>query len=469
MALLCLMFPKRIFYTKSNISPRGVLRKRFPGRMVLAYLVILISNVQITAHAQQIRTEEKALKIGDKIPEHIWSMPINQIDRTGKRSTIKLADFKGKLLVLDFWGRGCTSCIAAMPNAVAMQQRFRDQLKVLYITRDKAADIVKCLYTTARIKDLDISTVFEDQTFQQLFPHQIITHYIWIAPDGHYLSQASSDVLTPANIQNAIQGGKAKWQEKEDVDRTLPLFITKQLPEGIAVQNYSIFLKGQISGLTGGSHTNTNDSSANQDRLYSNITIRRMYEFCLSEEFKARKLAVNRISKRMLIELEPDDPFLDSTTVYTFQYIQAKSNPQPFTQAIAQSLNQSSGYYGRIEVRKTPHYKLIRINNKNRIATQGAKQSIVDEAANLQLINCPVSILISRLSNRNDLFPFLLDETGYTDNIDIQLKGSLVDLPALRKELIAYGLDLQYVEEAAPMFIISKPLKPIDSLKTGTK
>ena len=48
------------------------------------------------------------LKVGDKAPA--FSLE----DQQGK--TVKLADFKGKVIVLDFWYRGCGWCIMAMPQ-----------------------------------------------------------------------------------------------------------------------------------------------------------------------------------------------------------------------------------------------------------------------------------------------------------------------------------------------------------------
>ena len=64
-------------------------------------------------------------------------------DLDGK--TISLADFKGKVVILDFWATWCPPCRAEIPDFVRLQSKYRDQgLVVVGLSMDEeGAKIVR--------------------------------------------------------------------------------------------------------------------------------------------------------------------------------------------------------------------------------------------------------------------------------------------------------------------------------------
>ena len=48
-------------------------------------------------------------------------------DPTG--SPFKLADYKGKVILLNFWGTWCAPCRMEMPGLIALQQDYRDGIR----------------------------------------------------------------------------------------------------------------------------------------------------------------------------------------------------------------------------------------------------------------------------------------------------------------------------------------------------
>lgn len=56
--------------------------------------------------------------------------------------TIKLTNLKGKVVLLDFWYRGCFPCLKATPDLIKMQEEFKDDLVIIGINdRDDKEDI----------------------------------------------------------------------------------------------------------------------------------------------------------------------------------------------------------------------------------------------------------------------------------------------------------------------------------------
>jgi RNA polymerase sigma factor (sigma-70 family) len=72
-----------------------------------------------------------------------------EIEATGlDGNPVKLADFRGKVVVLDFWATWCGPCIGALPKLVALQERFKDQPLVILALHDNSVASAAAFETT---------------------------------------------------------------------------------------------------------------------------------------------------------------------------------------------------------------------------------------------------------------------------------------------------------------------------------
>ncbi|HCY75029.1 MAG TPA: redoxin [Ignavibacteriales bacterium] len=105
--------------------------------MIKLVLIILISislNVfSKTTNAEQLLSSTKSnsgnLKVsGDKAPD----FALKSVD--GK--TIKLSDYKGKIVIIDFWATWCPPCRKGIPDLISLQKDFKNDIVVIGISLD---------------------------------------------------------------------------------------------------------------------------------------------------------------------------------------------------------------------------------------------------------------------------------------------------------------------------------------------
>ncbi len=104
---------------------------------------------------------------------------------TGK--TISLADYRGKYVLLDFWGTWCKPCLAEMPNLKqAYSQSSRDLIEFIGIV---SHDTPKELKTYLEREDIHWPQIQSDQANHLVETYKILTYptTILIDPEGKVL------------------------------------------------------------------------------------------------------------------------------------------------------------------------------------------------------------------------------------------------------------------------------------------
>ncbi|MCJ0741849.1 TlpA family protein disulfide reductase [Pedobacter montanisoli] len=167
---------------------------------LLGVLALLCLN--FLAMAQASLSEIKPLKVGDKLPDSFWQQEHN-IYANGQTTKQTLAQYKGKLLILDFWATWCGSCIAKFPLLNNLQQAFAGKANILLINKVKTdANQPKVIQVFDRHNmGLQLGTILSDTYLGVLFPHWQLPHYVWIGANGTLIGITNSDFINAANIE----------------------------------------------------------------------------------------------------------------------------------------------------------------------------------------------------------------------------------------------------------------------------
>lgn len=243
------------------------------------FLLFLCPGFWVTAQVksatgQGVGSGLASLNIGDQVPALRLSNVLNH-----KGQSLDFADFRGKLLILDFWATSCGSCIQAMPRLDSLQHLFGDRLVILPVTYEKAARIRAFQQHNGYLKGLQFRTVVEDRDLHRLFPHRLLPHEVWISATGKVLGFTEVTEVNEALIRKVLAGGSLTAPDKVDVldyDPSRPLLIQNNGAPDTAYR-YRSLITARIKGLPAAIRIQYDSVRRQTTVRATNVSVRRLY------------------------------------------------------------------------------------------------------------------------------------------------------------------------------------------------
>ena len=103
-----------------------------------ALLLLFFASISGSTIADDTGAFDRS-KLGEFVPaSQPFPVPgISLADPAG--TTVEIADFRGKLLLVNFWATWCEPCLREMPSLERLQSRLGDRIAVLAVSEDRAA------------------------------------------------------------------------------------------------------------------------------------------------------------------------------------------------------------------------------------------------------------------------------------------------------------------------------------------
>jgi thiol-disulfide isomerase/thioredoxin len=116
---------------EGRLSRRGALLAM--GAVALAIALVWMAPGTQDSHGE-----------GESAPLHFTLKDMNGVD-------VKLASFKGKVILVNFWATWCGPCELEIPWLVELQKAYRDDLVVLGVSIDDTAEQLKPYAATKKM------------------------------------------------------------------------------------------------------------------------------------------------------------------------------------------------------------------------------------------------------------------------------------------------------------------------------
>jgi thiol-disulfide isomerase/thioredoxin len=103
----------------------------------VAGLTLLLLAPSFTRAAESGRDMPDRSKLGEFVPSaQPAAAPAVSLTEPGG-TTVDLSNFKGKLVLVNFWATWCEPCLREMPSIERLQSRLEDRMTVLAVSEDR--------------------------------------------------------------------------------------------------------------------------------------------------------------------------------------------------------------------------------------------------------------------------------------------------------------------------------------------
>lgn len=435
--------------------------------------------------------QKRYLQVGDQMPDVV----LNNMENY-PLGHARISDFRGKLVIIDFWDRYCMGCIESFPRQEAIQAQFKDRLQIITVTKNSKEQIDSLFMQPWMVKNKRrrpaLPSLMGDTALSGLFPPFFyVPHHIWIDGRGRILYITGGYNATVGHIRSVLEGKHPFMLPKTDDlnrdaeldEKPLAALASGKLLDHVRYGSFFMnFSEAFSPQAIMAKHIDTARQIFRMD--YLNFSILSLFREAFTEG--KMDLSGNNFydDNRIEWKVKKNSAFfpmrnydsLDEWTVrncYSYeQMIPLKDQPNRY-RLMQEDINRYfSGLLGiRAKVVTIRKKCLVLVNTKPHMpkATGNApKQQIFSKEGEFPqwhgYINTPFRQIVQGLFSdypvilKDQPFPFI-DETAFTGNADLKYDRTARSVADLNRQLSPYGLKIITADRSIKMLQIEKAKK----------
>jgi thiol-disulfide isomerase/thioredoxin len=432
--------------------------------MLCLFLNAAAQENPISKNTNQI---PEGVQIGQQVPD-VRITGVTGLNIRNKAVTqFNLSVLHGKLVILDFWATWCSPCRAMVPVMDSLQKVFGEKVLFLSVTYQNAATVAPVLAQLQKIKPFRLPEVTADTVLHKLFPHRSLPHFVWIDKEGTVKAITEEKEVTGENIRKLLDNSiaAAAMEEKKDVrteyDEGLPLLLNGNGGDGQNVVFHSM-VTGYIPGIGSGTRRTLPDPVAGQLFTARNSTLPWLFRMAYGDHGwfqNAQVRVMTRDSLQMTSRLtgQQAEKWLAEGHGYCYELI---IPPSAADRAYALMQEDMRRYFPQYQVSVEKQYTrclaLVRLSKTDKIRSAGGAWLTEVTPFGAHLRNSTLAQLMMRLRVQflqNYKLP-VVDATGYTAPVDIDIEAKTYDVASLNAALARYDLAFREQDATAELLTI---------------
>lgn len=413
-----------------------MIRLKFMG------IVLAISTILSSAFAQ---TKLAELKIGDQVPE----IEFNLLNH--KPAFVKLSDYRGKVVILDFWATFCGPCIEKFPHLDSIQKENKDLVKIITISRDNLTENSNKLTAffnryLRKHPNFSLPVAFNDKTAVEYFPHRQISHFVWIDRNGKLVTTTNGEEINTETIKRVYEGKPVDFEIKNDLmnfKNYLPLFANENNAGKERNVKYKSMITGYIPGLPGGRYSDLNKEGLVSKLFVRDVSLLRLFRIAHQWYLPESRVILDVKDKSKFINAAANENWVKENS-YTYELITAPTRMPRMWKLMQHDLYAYFGMTAGLEKRNVKCFEIVTLGQKSRLKE---KQGPEDEGR-------PIASIVQVLNDRGKVPTFDLTGDGNDKAVIAITEQDILNPQLLKKALNRQGFDIIEKERELDMFVI---------------
>jgi|GEM_PF-1822922 len=379
----------------------------------------------LTVVVSPLMAQQQQLKIGDTLP---------QIPK------IEGEVLHHKPFLVLFIRSNCRSLRQVLQHTDSLASKAG--IPVLAITKEQP-EAMHPMFREVNKGQSAIRWIMADSFYHSLFPHRISPHLVWINAAAQIAAITHAEGLELADLQAFRKGNTPAMATKQDLldfDAREKL-VQQQYPGKM----YYSMVQGYMEGAPSTSLIERDSTEGTVRTLMLNQPLYRMYLMAFGR-------ASYYLPNRLVWEVKDQANYLPGQSAlsrqewlakhsYSYESVWPIALPDSLRlQKIRDDLNLASRMNTRLEYRRVKAWVLEKTGTIQPAKPQKVFNNLGSNAEIKELRNATLTSFTSYYNFKPDHIP-VVDETGYTGKIDMQLKvADMEDLETLNRALAPYHL-----------------------------
>ncbi len=386
-----------------------------------------------------------------------------------KQNQVQTNELRGQWVILDFWSRTCSGCIASFPRYNTLQRMYADKIKIFLVVYQDEHNKIEPLWSLFKERlHLNLSVGFDSSIFKRL-DIEAVPYVIIIDPKG--IVRGITNYFTDSTLSDLLKGKDVNWTKVYRQHEKKPTLDIEGYYFG-NLSNLNNSTNWYQSNFTKWDNTMPFFDPGSIDYNVGNGIVNILgvcpmtldkYAYTGKYFLGFRDSLYGKMWGEPILETHDSLRFVANTSItsnsygYGLRVPPIRSTRKYLMQVMQRDLMNYLGYKVEIQRRKMPIWKLIATNaGKQKLMTKGGPRVFEEPSAYQGYIlkNFPISELLNSISSHYQVGPPFIDSTGISGNIDIKLSAFMPDFEEVKNALRLNGLDLVKAEIEMEVIVI---------------